>query len=798
METLPLLQAPPPDASVTDEIDLRRLWQTITRSAWVIVTTSALAVMAAAVAVQSLKPTYEAAATVRIDDPRKDMMSPSYWGPDYQTLLATSTELLTSRSLAMRVVDSLGLRLGVVEPRGVERGSIIAYSRVDSAAPDGVFVLRRQGGMVEVRRPESERVLGMVPDSGLIPIPGGMLRLAPGAPAEVTVAVGNRLGAADAMRSNVVVDQVSKAANVLKVSYRGTDQALVRDVPNVLVTLFVQQRIGVGKAEARQRVQFYKKQVDTLNIQLESSSQAASGYLQALGISSIESRRSTLENLASQYRSKKIDLETARSALTWGLRTMARDTSTAAMEQMINDLIGTRVLTAGTTAVGSADFANYLPLLIARDSLRTRRSRTDPDFRELESRVRDARLRLMDRAAGVIASMGTELAALDQRADSLNALLIQMPVVEAEYNRLGRNRAELLALLQDVQQRMTQADLEASVEDSSATMVDAAVTPQVRVGTSKTSIYAIAVFSGLLVGVAVAFLRDWLDTTVRSERDLERITGVPVIGIIPNLREQAALQYRLRAAVGGDGRALGRPMDYHASAAEAYRVLRTNLNYLTPNKPPRVLVVTSALPGDGKTTTVVNLAVTLAHQGQRVLLVDGETRRGTVHEVFGIQPAPGFFDLLYGQASPGECIRRVAMEGGGSLDVMPLGSTPSVNPADLLVTGRLQPLFDRLRAQYDFVLIDTPPLNLFTDAALMGAQADALMIVARSDRTDREELQFAVTQLRNVSVPLAAAVLNDVEMRRASRYRGGYSYYYAYGSGAPPEPAAASEPGGER
>jgi tyrosine-protein kinase Etk/Wzc len=151
-----------------------------------------------------------------------------------------------------------------------------------------------------------------------------------------------------------------------------------------------------------------------------------------------------------------------------------------------------------------------------------------------------------------------------------------------------------------------------------------------------------------------------------------------------------------------------------------------------------------------------------------------------VHDLFGIPPAPGFFDLMYGQASPGECIRRVEMEGGGTLDVLPLGSAPSVNPADLLVAGRLQPLFERLRPQYDYVLIDTPPLNLFTDAALIGAHADALLLVARADKTDRDELRYAVQQLRNVQVTLAGTILNDVEFRRSSRYRMGYGYYYDY------------------
>jgi protein-tyrosine kinase len=217
-------------------------------------------------------------------------------------------------------------------------------------------------------------------------------------------------------------------------------------------------------------------------------------------------------------------------------------------------------------------------------------------------------------------------------------------------------------------------------------------------------------------------------------------------------------------------------------AAEAYRALRTNLSYVSPTKPPRVIVVTSALSGDGKTTSSSNLAVTLAQQNKRVLLIDAETRRGNLHSLFGIKAAPGFFDLLYGHASAAECIHRVSLEGAGHLDVLPSGGVPSHNAADLLVPSRLAPFFEKLRTQYDYVLLDTPPLNLFTDAALIGAQADATLLVARADRTERQALRFAVLQLQHVQANLAGAILNGVDLRRNSRYRGGYDFgrYGAY------------------
>ena len=363
-----------------------------------------------------------------------------------------------------------------------------------------------------------------------------------------------------------------------------------------------------------------------------------------------------------------------------------------------------------------------------------------------------------------------------------------LPGEQVEYQRLTRGQKGVEDIMNQVQGRLKEAEILAAVQDSTAEVLDRAVAPATSLGTSRPVIFGVALLFGLIMGVAVAFLRDWLDTTVHNEQDVSAITGVAVIGIIPNLRNDV-LSSGYRSIVRGEFPALsvttGKPVrdgESQTMAAEAYRALRTNLSYVTPARPPRIIVITSALSGDGKTTSAANLAVTLAQQNKRVLLIDAETRRGNLHTLFGIEAQPGFFDLLYGQATPGECIRRVTLEGSGHLDVLPSGGAPNANAADLLVAARLAPFFDRLRSQYDYVLIDTPPLNLFTDAALIGAHADATLLVARADRTERQALRFAVLQLQHVQATLVGAVLNGVDLRRNSRYRGGYDFgrYGAY------------------
>ncbi|MFN2582904.1 MAG: polysaccharide biosynthesis tyrosine autokinase, partial [Candidatus Dormibacteria bacterium] len=424
-----------------------------------------------------------------------------------------------------------------------------------------------------------------------------------------------------------------------------------------------------------------------------------------------------------------------------------------------------------------------------RAALLRRLGPNDPDIRSVERQIETSKRDIEATTRTYADGLGEQVRALDGRIAVLRESVQLLPAEQVEYARLLRNQKGVEDIMTQVQGRLKEAEITASVQDSTAMVLDRAELPGGSLGTSKPVIFAVALFAGLLIGVLVAFLRDWLDTTVHNEQDVMAIVRSPVIGIIPNLR-QDAVTAKYRSLTKGDGFAAkslsaAKPVregENQTMAAEAYRALRTNLSYVSPAKPPRVIVVTSALSGDGKTTSASNLAVTLAQQNKRVLLIDAETRRGNMHSLFGIEATPGFFDLLYGQATPGECIRRVALEGTGHLDVLPSGGMPNANAADLLVASRLAPFFERLRMQYDYVLIDTPPLNLFTDAALIGAHADATLLVARADRTERQALKFAVLQLQHVQANLAGAILNGVDLRRNSRYRGGYDFgrYGAY------------------
>jgi succinoglycan biosynthesis transport protein ExoP len=790
VDNLPVLQSQLNDPN--PEIDLRRYWMMIARSAWIIVVCVGLAVAAAITAVKRVVPQYTALATVRIDEtkPGGSQAAMYYFGgSDYATLMAQASEVITSRTLAGQVVDELGLRIGV---EGIQRDAQIrslwiASARTAHDAPSEHyrFVKVPTGHQVRlVNATGGDSLLGTYPDTGALPIIGGSVKLTSLANSADRLAIGmeRRVSAAEQLRGTIEVSPRNQQANILGIGYRGADSVLVRDIPNAVARAFVRRRMELDRSGAATRVDFLTRQRAELGADIAAAEDSIQNYLKGQGIASVLQVENMLSSQLAQLNGQRRDLEEQRTTLRHALETPTgvRD-SAEAVEVSLKQLQASREFVRSGIATG--EVARVEGLLAQRRELLNTLVPGSDRITAIDSQILSGHRRVRDRTVEFVANIDREYTRVLRLADSLTVRLQRIPEQQLEVNRLERNRRIIEELMTLVQTQLKEAQIAASVSDSTASVLDDAISPNQQSGSSQTLIYAVAIFSGLLVGITVAFLRDWLDTTIRTEKDLAQIVGVAVVGIIPNLQQQSrSAGYRLPSPQeGGNPRpnpTAGR--EYQTPAAEAYRTLRTNLNYLTPPRAPHVIVITSALPGDGKTTTTVNLAVTLAHQGQRVILIDAETRRGTVHEVFGIPPAPGFFDLMYGQASPGECIRRVQMEGGGTIDVLPLGSAPSVNPADLLVAARLQPLFERLRGQYDYVLLDTPPLNLFTDAALIGSQADALLLVARADKTDRDELRYSVAQLRNVNVTLAGTILNDVEFRRSSRYRLGYGYYYDY------------------
>ncbi len=245
---------------------------------------------------------------------------------------------------------------------------------------------------------------------------------------------------------------------------------------------------------------------------------------------------------------------------------------------------------------------------------------------------------------------------------------------------------------------------------------------------------------------------------------------------------------RTAAAAPGGGGLIRTPPAVHltlselgSAMAEAYSILQTNIAFSRVEEPVKTLVFTSALPGEGKTTTAVNLAIALTERGYNVLLMDADLRRGQVHHLLGFPREPGLSDMLHGRCDFETARRQVVVETGRGFTAVSCGA-PEGSPAALVGSDAMRSVLEWLRVQFDLIIIDTPPVNILTDAALLGCHADGVVLVARAGSTEVPALEYAVEQLAHVRAPALGVVLNDIDLKRYGSYDGAYRYvdYSAY------------------
>lgn len=330
--------------------------------------------------------------------------------------------------------------------------------------------------------------------------------------------------------------------------------------------------------------------------------------------------------------------------------------------------------------------------------------------------------------------------------------------------------ADLIAQIKQIEQQETQ--LPNSRSGDNLVVVSPAVLPDRPVSPNIPLNAGIAFVVGLLVALGLAFLLDHLDQSVKNDEELTERLGIPSMGNLGFVASGKGKQGELVA------------LDPHSHAAEAYKALRTSLHFSTVDQGSKVIVITSAELGEGKSRTAANLAVVLAQAGHKTLLVDADFRRPSQHRIFGRIRNVGLSNLMIQDATENEAI--VAVEGVPNLWLLTSGPTPP-NPSELLGSGRMKELLANLRGYFPYVLLDTPPVNAVTDASILAADASGTVIVVEQGRTTYPSLAHTKRMLDRVGAHTFGAVMNKV---RSSR--GGYAYTYGY-YGASPNGHAGSE-----
>lgn len=422
---------------------------------------------------------------------------------------------------------------------------------------------------------------------------------------------------------------------------------------------------------------------------------------------------------------------------------------------------------------------------ISRDSMATgpsSRARTHPEVQRLDSLTASTERQLIAAVRSNILTLDARVAALEEIKARTDANLRHIAVTEPEEVRLALKMESIAEAAMELRQQYYSAGMAEAAQLDQVTVLDRALAGELA-GSGPLRTLLLGLVFGLMVGAAGAIVVDRSNRSIRRREELEQLLRIPGLALIPQLgespRRRKQLRLPLRTSNGnGRGPVDGSPVSLvaasqvHSLGAEAYRTLRTNLIFSPDLRGLRSLVVTSPSGVEGKTTTASNLAIAFAQKGMRVLLVDCDLRRPRLHTLFGTSREPGLSELLLGELAAEQVIRKTGVE---RLTLLAAGAPPRLSATDLLDGGIMRSLIDALSADFDMVILDTPPVLATVNAAVLGTQVDGVILVVRAGQTDRDAARQALQQLAAVGANVLGAVLNDPDAmvpRRSSDYAG--------------------------
>jgi succinoglycan biosynthesis transport protein ExoP len=695
------------------------------------------------VAIASLKmtPVYEASGSIAINKPDSGLVnfnnSPTFSVEYYDpTEMETEVKILQSDLLALQVVKELALD----------------------------------------RRPEYGGKTAPLPSS---------LDLAPDPlPADT----GRTTSLLSSFRSNLKV-ALAPNTHIIEVHYRSPDKDLAAQVVNTLMTTYTENNFKSRFDSTMQASDWLSKQLVDLQMKVETSQEKLVHYQKEHEILGIDEKQNIttakldeLNKALTSAESERMDKESVYRLV------QAGDTETIASAASNLDAAG-----AGSTQASSLLDnlrAKEAELKIQAAELSTQFGPSYPKLAQINNQLKEIDTQLLAETKKVGGKIKGQYMAALQRENMLHDALEKQ---KQEANKLNESAIEYSLLKRDLDtnrqlyegllEKLKQAGVSAGLRSNNFRIVDVARVPMSPIEPNIPRNLSFAFILGLTSGVGLAFLLEGLDNTVRTTEQAQMISGLPPLGIIPlgsRTAREGASSKRLVIATSKEAVELITQVRPQSQMAESYRALRTSLLLSNLGAPPKVIMVTSALPQEGKTTTSINCAVVLAQKGIRVLLIDADLRRPSIHKTLGMGPRSGLSNVLTGSATLEGAITRSTIL--TNLDILPAG-TPPPNPAELLASTNMRDVLDQLRERYDHIVVDTPPTLSVTDAVVLSPRADAIVLVIRSGQTTKQALRRSRDILMQVNAKVSGVLLNAVDLSSPDyyyyyEYQGKYSRYY--------------------
>ena len=614
---------------------------------------------------------------------------------------------------------------------------------------------------------------------------------------------------AGALRGMISVS-LQKDTDVLKLTVIAYTPFEAAFLANRVAEQFYTYSLQSARGEITDVRQFLEQQLDIVRGQLSQSEELERSYKESQGVSALDEETTALVGQSAEFHAR---YNTTQTELNAQLRRQdyLRKQSAEARGTLLEDIGSATSPVIVSMQREIAEKQTRIATLLANPG-----PGTDVTVAALEKELETIKARLIEEVRKVaggsqsldpmrtsqqlfesLLSTDVEIKALTARAEALREVMQNM---DYELERLPQKTLVLARLTRDrelneklylmLTEKYEESRIAEAGKSAAVQIIDPAKPSAKPISPNKKLNILLGMLFGLAIGVGIAFFLEFLDDTVKTGDDLERI-GLTVLGTIPLVYTDQIIR-RLKK----EGRQFT-DADLHrveakmitrfspkSPVSEAYRSLRTNIQFADIDHPKRVLMITSTMSKEGKSTTAVNLAITLTQTGSRVLLVDSDLRRPTLHNFFAMDKTYGLTNVIIGSLPFEDVIKHTEVE---KLDVITAGDIPP-NPAELVASDSMRRFIELARSRYDYVLLDSPPVVAVTDAAVLATRVDGTLLVVGSGTVNKREVVRAIGLLKNVRSPVLGLVLNGLDIKKIYGsyyyYFHYYQYYYYYGSEA--------------
>ena len=559
--------------------------------------------------------------------------------------------------------------------------------------------------------------------------------------------------------TNIILNEMEveivRATNLIKISYNSENPNVAATMANGIAGTYIEHNLNIRVKPFREAVEWLSAKVVELRSRVEDSEKTLQKYKEEKGIVSFETKENVITQKLQELVSQQVQTESRRQEAEVRYKQIKSVIDRPELLATVPDIMNNLVIQGLRT--------DELRLTMNVSELSEKYGDKHPQMVKAISELEMVRKNLMAEARKMLNAAKTEYEiarnkeiSLMRGMDEQKQKVLDLTRQAIDFNVVAGEAESNKQFYELLLKKMQEASLSGGINISNAQIVDGAVIPKNPAKPKKARNLFLAVILGLFGGIFAAFFTEYMDDSIKTTEDIDKVLGLPFLGLVPSAKEKGPLYISQHPK---------------SVAAESYRTIRTSIILSSVDKPPQVILVTSTIPKEGKTTTAANLAIAMAQMGEKTLLMDADMRRQNIHKAFEIDNTTGLSEIIAKNESLFATIKTV--DGFNNLDII-TGGTPAPNPSELLGSNRMKELLALLRKKYDRIILDSPPLMAFSDPLVLSKLADGVIMVVWGGVVGRGVVTKAGQSLAGVNAKVLGVVLNKVDVTKRN------SYYYPY------------------